>query len=204
MNDEDRPHGAEARLLRRMQAADPARTFQMADSWMSDQVEATMSTTPVGPKPRPRRWAPAMAVAATLAVIGGGAYTILGGNDPASTPGPTAITLIVRTGTGTSINSCVPFDLQYLRDMPVAFSGSAAEVGEDSVTLEVDRWYTGGDADVVQLANHEESTVSLDGFRFEEGDRYLITATDGTVNLCGYSGPWNQKRADAFDEAFGS
>ena len=88
--------------------------------------------------------------------------------------------------------------------MPVAFSGSATEVGEDSITLEVDRWYTGGDADVVQLANYEASTVSLDGFKFEAGDRYLVTATDGTVNFCGYSGPWNQERADAFDQAFGS
>lgn len=111
-----------------------------------------------------------MAAAATLAVIGGGAYTFLAANDPATTPNSTAITLTVPTGTGTSINSCVPFDMQYLRDMPVAFSGSATEVGEDSVTLEVD-------------------------------DRYLITATDGTVNFCGYSGPWNQERADAFDEA---
>lgn len=204
MNDEDRPDGAEARLLRRMQAADPAQTFQMADSWTSDQVEATMSTTRVEPKSRPRRWAPAMAAAATLAVIGGGAYTILGGNDPASTPDPTAITLSVPTGTGTSISSCIPFDVQYLRDMPVAFSGSATEVGEDSITLEVDRWYTGGDADVVQLTNYDRSTVSLDGFAFEQGDRYLVTATDGTVNFCGYSGPWNQERADAFDEAFGS
>lgn len=204
MNDGDRPDGAEARLLRRMQAADPARTLQMADSWMSDQVEATMSTTPEEPKTRPRRWAPAMAAAATLAVIGGGAYTFLGGNDPASPPDSSAITLNVPTGTGTSINSCVPFDMQYLRDMPVAFSGSATEVGEDSVTLEVDRWYKGGDADVVRLANYDPSTVSLDGFRFEEGDRYLITATDGTVNFCGYSAPWNQERADAYDEAFNS
>ena len=204
MNNDDRPDGTEARLLRRMQAADPARTTPMADSWMPDQVEATMSTTPVEQKSRPRRWTPAIAAAATLAVIGGGAYTLLGGNDQTSTPDPTAITLNVPDGTGTSISSCVPFDVQYLRDMPIAFSGRATEVGEGSVTLEVDRWYKGGDADVVQLANYEESMVSLDGFRFEKDDRYLITATDGTVNLCGYSGPWNQERADTFDEAFGS
>ena len=204
MNDDDRPDEVKARLLRRMQAADPARTLQMADSWMSDQVEATISTPAVGPKSRPRRWAPAMAAAATLAVIGGAAYTFLGGNDPADTPDSTAIMLNVPTGTGTSINSCIPFDVRYLRDMPVAFSGSATEVGEDGVTLEVDRWYKGGDADVVRLANYDVSTVSLDGFTFEEGNRYLVTATDGTVNFCGYSVPWNQERADAFEVAFSS
>lgn len=204
MNDDDRPDGAEERLLRRMQAADPARTLQMADSWLTERVEATMSKTPVELTSRKPRWAPAMAAAATLVVIGGGAYTFLGGNDPAGTPDSTAITLKVPTGTGTSINSCVPFDVRYLRDVPVAFSGSAAEVYEDSVTLEVDRWYKGGDADVVRLANYDLSTASVDGFTFEEGGRYLITATDGTVNFCGYSAPWNQERADAFDEAFNS
>ena len=201
---DDHRNGAEARLLRRLQAADPARTFQMADSWMPDRVEATMSTNPVGPTPRPRRWAPAVATAAAVAVVGGGAYVFWGSDDQASTPESTAITLALPAGPGMTMNSCVPFDVQYLRGMPVAFSGSAIEVGEDSVTLDVDRWYRGGDADVVRLANYDLSTVSLDGFTFDEGDRYLITATDGTVNFCGFSGPWSQELADAFDEAFSS
>jgi hypothetical protein len=46
--------------------------------------------------------------------------------------------------------------------------------------------------------------VSLDGFEFVRGERYLITATEGTVNFCRYSGPWSQNLADAFQEAFGS
>ena len=204
MNDDERPDGAEARLLRRMHAADPARTFHMADSRIPDLVEAAMSTTPVEPKSRPRRWAPAMAAAVTLAAVGGGAYAFLGGSDPAGTPDSTETTLALPAGSGTSINSCVPFDVQFLRDMPVAFSGSATEVGDDSVTLEVDRWFKGGNADVVRLSNYDLSTVSLDGFTFEQGDRYLITATEGTVNFCGFSGPWNQELADAFDEAFRS
>jgi len=204
VSDDERFDGVEARLLRRMQAADPARTFHLADSWMPDQMEAAMSTTPVQPKSRSRRWAPAMAAAATLAVLGGGGYAFLGGSDPAGTPNSTVTTLALPAGGGTSMSSCVPFDVQYLRDMPLAFSGSATEVGDDSVTLEVDRWYKGGNADVVRLANYDLSTVSLDGFTFEGGERYLITATEGTVNVCGFSGPWNQELADAFGEAFGS
>ena len=203
MNDDERPDWAEGRLLRRMQSADPARTFHTTDSWMPDLVEAAMSTTPVEPKSRPRRWAPAMAAAATLAVLGG-AYAVLGDSDPAGAPDSTVTSLALPASSGTSINSCVPFDVDYLRDMPVAFSGTATEVGDDSVTLEVDRWYTGGNADVVRLANYDLSTVSLDGFSFEQGDRYLITATEGTVNFCGFSGPWTQDLADAFDQAFSS
>ena len=201
MNDE-RPDGAEARLLRRMQNADPARTFPLAASWTPDLMEAAMSTTPVEPKPHIRRWAPAIAAAATLGVIGAGAYAFLGGDDPAGTPETTVTTLGLPAGT--SMSSCVPFDVQYLQDMPMAFSGSATEVSDDSVTLDVDRWYKGGDADVVRLENYDPSNVSIDGFAFKQGDRYLITATEGTVNFCGFSGPRSQELADAFDEAFSS
>ncbi len=202
MNDEQRPDEAEARLMRRMRNADPARTFDTADSWMPDLMEAAMSTIPVEPKSRSRRWAPAMAAAAALAVIGVGVGAFLGGDDPAGTPEPVVTTLALPVGSGTSMNSCVPFDVQFLRDMPVAFSGSATEVSDDGVTLEVDRWYKGGDADVVRLTNYDLSTVSLDGFTFDQGDRYLITATEGTINFCGFSGPWTQDLADAFDKAF--
>lgn len=213
MNDDDRLDEVEERLLRRMQAADPAQTRQTDDSSrIAQQVDDAMSKTLIDPASRTRRWAPAMAAAATVAVFGGGAYTFLGGdlggdlagNDPAGTPGATAMTLKVPSGTGTSIGSCVPFDVRYLRDMPVAFSASATEVHQNGVTLEVDRWYKGGDADIVHLANYDLSTASVDGFIFEEGRRYLITATDRTVNYCGYSAPWNQERAEAFDKAFNS
>ena len=35
------------------------------------------------------------------------------------------------------------------------------------------------------------------------GSRYLVTAYDGTVNYCGFSGPWTQEMADAYAAAFG-
>lgn len=151
----------------------------------------------------PRRWAPAIAVAASVAVLGGVAYAYVSGSDPTGTPVSTVTTLAMPADSGTSMNSCLPFDARYLRDMPVALSGTATDVGDDRVTFDVDRWYTGGNADVVRLANYDVNTVSLDGLSFELGNRYLITATEGTVNLCGYSGPWTQDLADAFDVAFG-
>ena len=204
MNENEHLDGAEAELLQRMQSADPARTSPMVDSWMPDLVDATMSNTHVAPKSSSRRWAPAVAAAVTLTVVGGVGSTFLGGTHPARAPDPTVTTLTLPGGSGTSMSSCVVFDVRYLRDMPVAFSGRATEIRNDGVTLKVDRWYKGGNADVVRLANYDEGTVSLDGFTFEQGDRYLITATQRTVNFCGFSGPWNQELADAFDEAFRS
>ena len=202
MTDDEGPDGAKAMLLQRMQTADPARTFHTADSWMPDVMEAAMNTTPIEPKSRPRRWAPAIAAAASVAVLGGAAYAVLGASDPAGSPSSTVTTLAMPAGGGTSMNSCLPFDAQYLRDMPVALSGTATKVDDDGVTLDVDRWYAGGNADVVRLANYDVNTVSLDGFAFEPGSRYLITATEGTVNLCGFSGPWTHDLADAYGEAF--
>jgi hypothetical protein len=36
------------------------------------------------------------------------------------------------------------------------------------------------------------------------GEQYLITATDGNVNYCGFSGPSTPELRSAFEEAFGS
>lgn len=204
MNDAKSPDGAEEMLLERIKNADPARTLHPADSWIPEPMEVEMSTTPVEPRSRPRRWAPAIAAAASVAVLSGVAYVVLGGSGPAGNPGSTVTTLAMPAGSETSMNSCLPFDAKYLRDMPVALSATATKIGDDGVTLDVDRWYVGGSADVVRLANYDVNTVSLDGFSFEPGSRYLITATQGTVNLCGYSAPWTQDLADEFDVAFSS
>jgi hypothetical protein len=138
-------------------------------------------------------------------VIGGATYAALDKEDQReNAPAPTVTTLAMPGGgTNASMSTCIPFEVRYLRDMPVAFSGTARRVGGTSVTLEVDRWHKGGSADVVELANYDPGTASLDGLEFVQGDRYLITATNGTVNLCGFSGPWSQRLAGAFAEAFG-
>ena len=203
MNDEQPLDGAQEQLLRRMQAADPAPT-PAADSRTADLVEATMNTTPVEPTTR-RRWAPALAAAAAITLIGGGAYAILGGKDASRvSPEATVTTLAMPAGGGTSIGNCIQFEVRYLREMPVALSGTATDVGDGTITLAVDRWYKGGDADVVRLANYDPALVSLDGFAFVQGERYLIAASDGTVNFCGFSAPWSQQLANSYDEAFGS
>ena len=203
MNDEPLDE-SQQRLLRRMRAADPAQQTTPAAPSIPDLVEATMSTDPE-PTTR-RRWAPALAAAAVIAVIAGGAYAVLDDDEPsARPPAPTATSLALPGGgDGASMSSCIQFDVDFLRDMQVAFSGTATEVGGDTVTLEVDRWYKGGDADVVRLANFDPTNSSLDGFTFEQGDRYLISASDGTVSFCGFSGPWSEELAGAFDQAFGS
>jgi hypothetical protein len=99
--------------------------------------------------------------------------------------------------------SCVQFDVQFLREMPVALAGTVTALHPGQVTLDVDRWYRGGSADRVTIAVQVNNSAALDGVDFREGERYLLTATDGTVNGCGFSGPASAELESAFTEAFG-
>jgi hypothetical protein len=94
------------------------------------------------------------------------------------------------------------FDPAFLAEMPIAFEGTATEVGDDRVTLEVDRWFKGGDADEVTLTAPAGLEALIAGIDFQEGTSYLISATDGTVNYCGYSGEVTPELTAGFEAAF--
>lgn len=87
--------------------------------------------------------------------------------------------------------------------MPVAFSGTVVDASDARVLLDVDRWYRGGDAEQVSLTAGAAAPTSIDPLVFEEGERYLLTATAGMLNYCGFSASWSQRGADDFDVAFG-
>jgi hypothetical protein len=133
--------------------------------------------------------------------IGVGVVVLGGGDTPQESEAPT--TLALTAPPGDTMSSCIQFDVEFLAEMPVAFSGKATQVTGDTVTLDVDRWYRGGTADVVTV-NDIPETVALDGVDFETGGTYLVTATDGMVNTCGFSGPATPELEAAFEQAFGS
>lgn len=106
---------------------------------------------------------------------------------------------------GTTISSCLPFDPGVLAEMPVAFAGSVTAISDTTMTVEVDRWYrTAAESDFVDVALPAGSTsAALDGVDFEIGQRYLLTATDGALNGCGFSGLATAELESAFETAFG-
>ncbi len=193
-------------LRARLRRADPLRDEKPAASWIDDLVEATMDTElDETPRTDRRRWVmPAAAAVAVLAVAGGG-YALAGGDDPdrgKDAEPLTELTLVVPAP-GSTTQMCMQFGVEALRPMETAFAATATEVESEQVTLEVDRWYKGGDADVVTLTSPADMGVLLEGgVEFTEGERYLVTATGGTVNGCGFSGPWSDEMAAAYDEAF--
>jgi len=105
-------------------------------------------------------------------------------------------------GAGGAMASCLAFDVERLAEMPVAFAGTVTDAGGETAVLAVDRWFRGGEADEVLLRAPAGLKALTGGFELVPGDRYLITATDGTVNYCGFSGPATPELTTAYDAAF--
>lgn len=194
-------------LRERLRRADPAALDPTASRPAPELLERVMSTArdtadrpttddPARPDRRPV-WAAAAAV--VLLAAGTGGFSALR-EDP--TAGGGSELRLALPGGGVAA-SCAGFDVAFLRDMSPAFAGTVVSADGGQVVLDVDRWYAGGDAEQVVLSTPDPSTsAALDGVTFEEGERYLVTAAQGTVNGCGYSGPATPDLEAAFDEAF--
>ena len=153
------------------------------------------------PSRRTRLLAAAAGVGSAAAVTAGVLFTG-GGEEPRPAEEPT--TLVLDLPASDTMASCAIFDVAMLAEMSPAFAGTVVEADSDSVLLEVDRWYAGGGADRVELAARGGDAVALGyGVDFAQGERYLVTAAQGTVNGCGYSGPATPEFERSFDQAFG-
>ena len=193
MNDED--------LRDRLAASNPTPPGKSVDPITSiratEMMEDIMSTQSTKPRVEQRRVRMIGAAAAALVVIIGG-VGLFGGFG--SEPSP----LVLSTEGSDSLASCLPFDVATLEGMSPAFGGTVVELTDSVATLEVDRWFTGGDAEVVEI-NYTPGFEALIGTpSLEVGQRYLITATDGVVNGCGYSGVATPEYEASFEQAFGA
>ncbi len=139
-----------------------------------------------------------VAVAAALIVLAVAIGVILSNKDETSTA-----PLVLTAGSDTAA-SCLPFDVQTLAGMPMAFAGTVTEIETGAITIDVDRWYRGGDAQTVRLTTVENAEALLGGIPFEVGSPYLLTASDSALNYCGYSGPATAEFQSSFNSAFTS
>ena len=161
-----------------------------------DEPVATRSPAAASNRRR-SRWPLALVAAVAVVLAGVGAFAVAR-NDGKPSTRPVVLGL-----PDAALASCLAFDPAYLTDMPLAFEGTATELGEGAVTLEVDHWYKGGDADEALLRAPVASAALIDGIEFEVGQRYLISATEGQVNYCGYSGLATDQLRAGFEQAFG-
>ncbi len=144
---------------------------------------------------RPVRHVRAGAVTAGVAgVLLAGCSTSGGSEDPLE---------LTMPDTGGAMASCLPLTAEYLAEMSPAFAGTVTDVGDDTVSMRVERWYAGSGPGEVVLAIPPGAHAALIGeIDFREGVSYLVTAVDGTVNLCGYSGEATAELQALFDAAF--
>lgn len=110
---------------------------------------------------------------------------------------------LVLTMADEAAASCLPFDVQTLATMSHAFAGTVTAVGDDTMTVAVDRWYAGGDTSIVELRTTHDAQALLGGFPVDVGAAYLLSAQQDAVSYCGYSGPATPELQQAFDTAFG-
>jgi hypothetical protein len=154
------------------------------------------------PTHRSRRWPVlAAAVAVAVAVAGvAGAIALSGDDAPADA-------LALTSAPEDLMQMCIEVTPETLGDPAVelAFEGTVTAVDGAQATLTVDRWYRGGDAEVVTVTSPDDSeTALLGGVTLDEGSTYLISASDGAVRSCGQSGPASPELEALFAEAFGS
>jgi hypothetical protein len=172
-------------------------------AWLRERIGATVARpkAPARSPTRTRRTWMLVAAGAAIAIgLGVVAATTLRASEPA---GPAAKPMELALGPDQpSMTSCVPFSVETLSQMPVAFSGIVVDETSHTVLIDVDHWYRGGDSSQVSLRTPEAGTTSIDGLDFEEGQRYLLTATSGVINYCGYSAVWSRQTAQDFAAAF--
>ncbi|MBA3289041.1 MAG: hypothetical protein H0U21_13680 [Acidimicrobiia bacterium] len=183
----------------------------MRDDELRDLLEEIMSTSTERPATttddvattdnRSRRRMLVGGLAAAAAAVGIAIATVAVTSDDQSESRQS----LAVAAAGTTMTSCLPFDVSMLADMPVAFAGTVTEISDTMVTIDVERWYRtpNDETDLVDLSLPAENTsAALDGVEFAAGERYLITATDGNVNGCGFSGPATADLESAFESAF--
>ena len=174
-------------------------------------IDTAQATQLPAPTPRRKRWAlPTLVAAAALVAIGIGVIVATngsGGDEIASAPpatvAPGKLKVLELAAPGDNVaQMCIQISPELLADTQVAFKGIVQTSDNGIVTLTIDQAYKGTDAQVATLVAPEGLEALIGGVTFEPGQQYLITATDGVVNYCGFSGPVSPELQALFDQAF--
>lgn len=138
-------------------------------------------------------------LAALLAACGGddsGTQDPEGGSQPSTVPAAVELTL-PEAGTA----KCAMPSAEVLSQMDTAFEATVTSIDGDQVTLDVERWFTGGEADTV-VVTQPSTAISEPVVVFEPDRTYLVSASDDVVSMCGFSAETNAELAAMYDDAF--
>ena len=192
-------------LRSRLQKLDPTTSgveIKSVDEESSQEMLETIMSQSVGSEGIRPAWY--LMGAAAVAIVAFGAVTLLGGGstpDAVASSNEDALELTLRAED--ALASCLALTPELLRDVPLAFAGTVTTVEGEHATLRVDEWFVGGDATAVSLFAPDGFEALIGGIDFEEGKSYLVSAYDGVVNYCGFSGEETPELRAIYDEAFG-
>ena len=216
---EDARAGDDDTLRALLHAADPATSLPPADpSRVARLLEETMSSSTdgdvltesreTGTRGRgPLTWL--VAAAAVLLIGGAGLFGLVnhdfGTTAPPSAGGAPKLTHSQLRAPGPQAYAarCMVPNARILSTQTVAFEGMVEDVSDEAVTLRTTHWYHGSPTGLVTVTAPPADLAALVGAtEFEVGGRYLVSATDGLVSVCGLSGPWSADLAALYGEAF--
>ena len=202
--------------------ADPARSLTPADPrGMARLLEDTMSQdldtrpeleqTTALRRRGPLAW---LVAAAAVAVIAGGGYAAVSSMQdnatvqqagPSTAPvepvdEPTVVTL--EAPTAVPAKCAVPTP-ELLAGAEVAFAGTVTAIDGDVVTLTPTETFAGETADQVEVVGMRPDLRALGGQpEFVVGGTYLVSATEGQISACGFSGAATPELEQLYDVAF--
>ncbi|MBA3782326.1 MAG: hypothetical protein H0X12_10815 [Nocardioides sp.] len=209
-------------LRRSLSAIDPAARLTPAPpEQVARLLEDAMSNhTPELRPETTRRRSPLVwvAAAAAVVVIAGVSFAALRSDDDVQSPTaqeptsqapeqpvaePGSTTALV-TGEAVEAKCMVP-NVRVLRGNTLAFDGSVTSIEGDQVTLAPTTWFKGTPTETVTVTapskQLQELLVAVD---FQVGGRYLVTAFQDTVTLCGFSAPYSEDLDKLYQDAYAS
>jgi len=177
------------------------------DDVPTDDDTLTDESRETGTRDRsPLTWLVAIAVVLLIAVAA--LFVLLNrGSDEPETPDGTGSnadgTTTAELVASPSTERCMLPNVEVLKAQALAFDGVVRSVTKGEATLEPTRFFTGDETDVVVVkAPDADLQALLAAVDFREGERYLVSATDGQVTLCGFSGPYTEDLAALYGKAF--
>jgi len=203
MSDElhDRLHASDPAAS--LPPADPERVARLLEDVMS--TELTTENRETGTRDRgPLTWL--VAAAAAVIIAGVGLFAVLNHDEEPAVP-PTATepstTELSAPDASAYDARCMVPNAEVLAQQSLAFDGTVTALADGVVTLTPSTWYAGGPTDVVEVeAPPAELQDLLQAVDFEVGGRYLVSASDGRVTVCGFSAPYSTELAALYDQAF--
>lgn len=187
-------------LRSQLRRLDPVRPDRAMEPIPNSRLERIMSHDPTTAERAP-------STGFRLALVGGVAVIALVAAFvvPGLLGGSAADPLVLGLTADDAMASCLPVTAEFMADMSPAFEGTVTAVEGETVTLTIDQWFAGDTgATEAELTAPAGMEALIGGVEFSVGETYLITASGGTVNYCGYSGPATPELRAIFEAAFGA